>query len=299
MELILKLLHGMAKIKVKDMVIVVFMKGRVNVMSETLYRLINDDNERHLVPSRENPDRFRGQTRDKDNKNPRFNELEPVVVPDYEYELEKLAHDEKMAEIQARQSAADIVTSIFNLIDTVVTFVGEYPEVVVATVQAGKKAKQGIVNVKNKLASVVSDGKKKAKEPVKKIAHKPKTSDIQIAEKARNEVIEEVSETSQVERENMSVEEADELILEILLDYISMKKKLNRLSNANIKHIERQELNVDDVIAQLDSLIKEYPALMDESTIENISALLKMNAGLQENTKIKEILNLNFAKKLH
>ena len=30
-----------------------------------------------------------------------------------------------------------------------------------------------------------------------------------------------------------------------------MKKKLNRLSNANIKNIERQELNVDDVIAKL------------------------------------------------
>lgn len=111
--------------------------------------------------------------------------------------------------------------------------------------------------------------------------------------KARNEVINKVSETSQVERENMSIEEARELILEILLDYISMKKKLNRLSNANIKNVERQELNLDDVIAQLESLIKEYPALMDESTTENILSLLKMNAGLQENVKIKEALRID------
>ena len=62
-------------------------------------------------------------------------------------------------------------------------------------------------------------------------------------------------ETSQSERENISVEEARELILGILMDYISMKKKLNRLTNANIDNIKRQELDVGEVIAQLDSLI--------------------------------------------
>lgn len=98
-------------------------------------------------------------------------------------------------------------------------------------------------------------------------------------EKERNLIIEEASETSQVEQENMSLEEARELILEILLNYISMKKKLNRLSNANIQNVESQKLNVDDVIVQLDSLIKRYPALMDENTTKDILALLKMNAG--------------------
>lgn len=283
----------MEKFKVRDKTFIAEKKGEVTAMGEILYRPINDENERHLVPSRKNPDRVIGQTRDKDNKNPDIIEWESVEVPDYEYELEKLAHDERIAEIQARQSAADTVTSILNLIDTVVTFVGEHPEVVVATVRAGKKAKQGIANVKNKLVTVIKDGKEKTKESVKKVAHKPKTSDTQITVRARNEVIKEVSETSQVERENMSIEEARELILEILLNYISMKKKLNRLLNANIKNVERQELNVDGVIAQLDSLIKEYPALMDESTTENITALLKMNAGLQENAKIKEALRID------
>ncbi len=268
-------------------------KVEVNIMGEILYRPINDENERHLVQSRENPERVRGQTRDKDNKNPDIIEWEPVEVPDYEYELEKLAHDERMAEIQAKQSVSDTVTSILKLIDTVVTFVGEHPEVAVKTIQAGKKAKQGIANVKNKLVTVVKDGKEMAKEPVKKVARKPKISDTSIAVKAENKVIKEVSETSQVERENMSIEEVRELILEILLDYISMKKKLNRLTNANIKNVERQELKMDDVIERLDSLIKEYPALMDESTIENISALLKMNVGLQENAKIKEALRID------
>lgn len=128
----------MAKFKVKDIAIGE-RKGEVNVMGEILYRPINDDSERHLVQSRETLDRVIGQTRDKDNKNPDIIEWEPVEVPNYEYELEKLAHDERMAEIQARQSVTDTVTSISNLIDTVVTFVEEHPEVVAAVVSAGKK----------------------------------------------------------------------------------------------------------------------------------------------------------------
>ena len=46
-----------------------------------------------------------------------------------------------------------------------------------------------------------------------------------------------------------------------------------------------QELDVGEVIAQLDFLIKKYPALMDDSTTENIAALLKMNSDIQENKK--------------
>lgn len=72
-----------------------------------------------------------------------------------------------------------------------------------------------------------------------------------------------------------------------------MKKKLNRLSNANIENIKRQELDVSDVIAQLDSLIKGYPALMNDSTTENIMALLRMNSDKQENEIIKEVLKID------
>lgn len=83
------------------------------------------------------------------------------------------------------------------------------------------------------------------------------------------------------------------MILGILMDYISMKKKLNRLTNVDIDDIKRQELDVGEVIAQLDSLIKEYPALMDDSTMENIAALIKMNSDSQENKKIKDVLKID------
>lgn len=87
---------------------------------------------------------------------------------------------------------------------------------------------------------------------------------------------------SQSGKENISVEEARKLILG---DYMSMKKKLNRLTNANIDNIKRQELDVGEVIARLDSPIKKYPALMDDSTTENIAALFRLNSDIQENKK--------------
>ncbi len=83
------------------------------------------------------------------------------------------------------------------------------------------------------------------------------------------------------------------MILGILMDYISMKKKLNRLTNTNIDNIKRQELDMGEVIAQLDSLIKEHPALMDDSITENIAALFRMNSDSQENKKIKEVLKID------
>lgn len=43
----------------------------------------------------------------------------------------------------------------------------------------------------------------------------------------------------------------------------------------------------------MDSLIKKYPALMDDSTTENIAALLRMNSDIQENKKIKEALKID------
>lgn len=52
-------------------------------------------------------------------------------------------------------------------------------------------------------------------------------------------------------------------------------------------------MDVGEVIALLDSLIKEYPALMDDSTTKNIAALLRMNSDSQENKRIKEVLKID------
>lgn len=262
-------------------------------MSEKHYRPIIKDGD-HLVQSKKNSNRVIGQTRDAENKNPDIIEWEEIEDVGYEYELERMAHEERMAEVQKSQSTAETITSVLNLIDTTVTFLAENPEVLRAAIDLGRKAKDGISNAKNKLVLAVRDGKQQKNEKaIKEKAPKTKIMDTVIAPQISTEVVPDNMDMSQIERENISVEEARELILGILMDYISLKKKLNRLSNANIDNIKRQELDVSNVIAQLDSLIKQYPALMDDNTTENIMALLRMNSNKQENEVIKEVLKID------
>lgn len=262
-------------------------------MSEKHYRPIIKDGD-HLVQSKKNSNRVIGQTRDAENKNPDIIEWEEVEDVDYEYELERMAHEERMAEVRSSQSTADAITSVLNLINTTVTFLAENPEVLKAAADLGRKAKDGISSAKSKLVLAVRDGKqKKSKKAIKETVPEHQIMDTVAASQASTEIVPDDMDMSQIERENISVEEARELILGILMDYISMKKKLNRLSNVNIEYIKKQELDMCDVVAQLDSLIKEYPALMDDSTTENIMALLKMNSDKQENEVIKEILKIN------
>ena len=262
-------------------------------MGEILYRPVINDGE-HLLHSKSNPNNVKGLTRDSDNKNPNINDWEPVEVIDerehLEYELKKLVHEEKMAVAQKKQSTADAVTSLLNLMNSVITFVAENPEVLEAVVLAGKRVEQGIISAKNRLVTVIQE---KNKDSLPKAIHNHiKTSDNSVSVKKEREINSSINYDYKIERENMSMEDARELILGVLLDYISMKKKLNRLSNANVNNVERQELKMEDVVVQLDAIIKEYPALMDDSTSENILALLKMNADLQENEKIKEVLGI-------
>ena len=96
-------------------------------MSEQHYRPIIKDGD-HLVQSKKNSNRVIGQTRNAENKNPDIIEWEEVEDTDYEYELAKMAHEERMAEVQSRQSTADAITSVLNLINTTVTFLAENPE---------------------------------------------------------------------------------------------------------------------------------------------------------------------------
>ncbi len=128
-------------------------------MSEKHYRPIIKDGD-HLVQSKKNSNRVIGQTRNAENKNPDIIEWEEVEDTDYEYELAKMVHEERMAEVHSRQSTADAITSVLNLINTTVTFWAENPEVLEAAVNLGKKAKNGIAGVKNKLILAVQDGKK-------------------------------------------------------------------------------------------------------------------------------------------
>ena len=91
----------------------------------------------------------------------------------------------------------------------------------------------------------------------------------------------------------ISLEEARELAIGILLDYINMKKKIDRLSNADFDRAEMPKLDVNQVTLDLNLLIEKYPALMDDKTSSSVLSLLRLNTDKVENDKIKEILKIS------
>ena len=216
---------------------------------------------------------------------------------DLEYQLESMAHEERMAEIQRKQSTVDTITATLSSINNILEFINQHPEILQAVYKLWIKAKNGVIDAKSKMVTAVrgDKGKQKSEKSTQKSASKQKPADTSLAVTASNEIITENSEAeaSQIERENLSIEEARELVLNILLKYVSLKRDISRLANANIDNGQRMELNVEDVIAQLDSVVSKYPALMDDNTTESISALLKMNINSQENEKIKEVLKID------
>ena len=72
-----------------------------------------------------------------------------------------------------------------------------------------------------------------------------------------------------------------------------MREKMDRLSNANVDNMFISKLDVNQVIVRMDTLIKNYPALMDDSTSDSVLTLLRLNTDEIENRKIKEVLRIN------
>ena len=90
----------------------------------------------------------------------------------------------------------------------------------------------------------------------------------------------------------MTVEEVQTSVLSMLGHYIEMKKIYQQLSNANV--VDPQNLGFDTVIAQLEGIAQQYPALMDKTTE---ASLLSLNLDDLERTRVKEALRSGSQKK--
>lgn len=91
----------------------------------------------------------------------------------------------------------------------------------------------------------------------------------------------------------MTVEEVQNSVLSMLGHYIEMKKIYQQLSNANV--VDPQNLGFDTVIAQLEGIAQQYPALMDKTTE---ASFLSLNLDDLERTRVKEALRSGLQKKL-
>lgn len=226
---------------------------------------------------------------------------------DLESEMEMLAYEEKMPEAQEEQSAFDTINDVFNTINNILELLAEHPEIIEGAINVGKKVKHGIIKGKDKVAAFIY--KEKGKAQSVEISTNTDNHRIKPAKTVKSmdngiiECFDDVSIASNSQKKvNMSIAEARELIIGILSDYISMKKsyismreKMDRLSNAIVDNTVISKLDVNQVIAKMDLLIKNYPALMDDSTSKSVLTLLKLNTDEIENRKIKEVLQISIS----
>lgn len=226
---------------------------------------------------------------------------------DLENEIEMLTYEERMPETQEERSALDTINDVFNTINNILELLAENPEIIEGAINIGKKVKHGVIKGKDKVASLIY--KEKGKLQGVEISTNTDNHRLKSAKTVKskdNNMIEYFDDVSiagnSQEKVNMSIADARELIIGILSDYINMKKsyismreKMDRLSNANVGNTVISKLDVNQVIAKMDLLIKNYPALMDDSTSKSVLTLLKLNTDEIENRKIKEVLQINIS----
>ncbi|MEH2950523.1 hypothetical protein [Sporofaciens sp. JLR.KK001] len=200
-----------------------------------------------------------------------------------ERKLMILAQEEKQAEIEERQSTFDTINNVMDTINNVLNFIEEHPEIIEGVIRASKKAKVIATKGRDKFIALVH--REKQELPNLEVSNISEKNIVDTSEKC-------ISENNYQKKEYISLEEARELAIGILLDYINMKKKIDRLSNADFDRAEMPKLDVNQVTLDLNLLIEKYPALMDDKTSSSVLSLLRLNTDKVENDKIKEILKI-------
>lgn len=241
-------------------------------MKKRYYKPILKDDE-HLLHSKENPERFRGLSRDSNNKNQNIPEFEAVDVDEIserekiEMELEKANKDKETAEIENQTSDIELKiaknqakTSTVELLKLLAQIAANNPELV------------------NKLCNKF----KKLRDNLRKFFGK----------KTKDKSNTHIQNFDLVEQEDLTIEEARTIVLEMLSSYISFKRNANRLSKAKIIGAERKQLDFDDMISLFNGLVDKYPQLMDENTSIKTLKLLHENNNINENNRIKNTLEL-------
>lgn len=261
-------------------------------MGEDLYRPVIKEGH-HLVKSKSNPNRVRGQSRDSENKNPDIIEWEPVEERETREELLlEIEKDLQESELQKQRN----ISAGLEVTDSFLRLMSENPEAIRDAYSLAKTAIHFVANEGKKLAG-----------GSKKLLRKLRKSKL-IGVKGVSQYSTDISKRNQVENtctelydgvmkdeklEDMSIEDARALVIDTLGHYINMRKNIDRLSKAKINDSKVTVLDMNQVITLMDAIIIRYPALMDEETSDSILNILSSNANLEENRKFKEVLRIN------
>ena len=276
-------------------------------MGEKLYRPLIKEGD-HLVRSSKNPDRVRGQSRDSNNKNPDIVEWEEVDVDEspsreeLEFELQKIAYEEKRAEQDRALQRLDNINSGLELLNNALTFLNDNPEVAAALVIGGQKIIHAISNAASKAKNRIKSAFSRKNRKIDEVAASARVRTSQISNVVPNHecsVYDGIVDVDNTEREEMSIEEARSLVIDILANYISMKRNIDRLSKAKINEINMPQLDMNQVLSYMDTIVEKYPALMDKQTSISVLDILNSNNNRAENKKILEVLKIEDASALY
>ena len=178
---------------------------------------------------------------------------------DYEQKLEELEREQ-----QEDVDIDEAIDAIVALVELGIMLYGYYPVVNDYVKRKGHELKDWTLETTQKIKSRLSSlGKKKIRSTN---IIKPQKSELEVCNQ---------SDATSVD---LSIEEAQELFLEMLQHYIELKKGYDILKNANIEGV-KENISLEDIIVKMDALVEKYPILMSENA--SIRAL-SMLEGLSD-----------------
>ena len=204
---------------------------------------------------------------------------------DSEDRLLEHALEEQCMKVAQEEDFYRTLEFVSAIVDATATFLEDHPEVAVKIVDGvvtfGHYIAGQFKAIRTKLKSKPKQSKKSAKPKREFFTIKATALLNTQAEKIPGKS----AKAEQGQQSTMTVEQARNEVLNILGHYIEMKKGFQRLSNANV--IDPRKIGFDEVIAQLEGIVQNYPALMDATTEASI---LSINLDEMESRKVKEAL---------
>lgn len=203
-----------------------------------------------------------------------------------ESQLAMYAHEEELARLQKEQSGVDLANNVLFLVNNILVFLNEHPEVAIKIAEGGKKAVSTIKEQTSKMfSSIKGINKKKQKKPSANL-QTVRGSEIRDSKEMHS------SDSMDDHGEEMTLEQAQTEYIEFFKDFLRMKKRAERLANAHIVDADVQKFDLDKTLLLMNSLVVKYPELLDDKIQFQVIELLR-ESNTSENHSILSILNID------
>lgn len=247
----------------------------VFVMNQKYYKPIIKDGD-HLVKSKSNPNRVRGLTRDENNQNPDIIEWEEVEIDDsYDYSYNPDSYNQQFSNNTQELSEEDLERIAAGLAVIIVGGAWLIGDVIVPWWKA--KAWPWLCDRGHDIKKLMSKKKNNDKLDVKE--------DTRIKTIQLESVSDQIDKTFESCCYDMSVEEAEKHIMNIINHMIGLANEIRIMSNARIKaeseteeiYIERQKASehflAEKVAHNLNRLLADKNLCLDISTAKEVFSL--------------------------